>query len=238
MREFEVAMTPTGSNERKGIVGRGLPRIHDAHAYGVVLGLVVILFVFADVTSSAQWTSSVIIVLQGVTLAVALATSARRSVRASARAIVVGAVAVAALQLGLHDGTAVSATVVLVSAILAVGTVVTVGYGVRRQNDVNAASVCGAVSIYLLIGMLFVFLYSAVQTIGGSEFFAQGVAGTRSLFLYFSYVTLLTLGYGDYTPANQVGKTFAVMEALFGQLYLVTVVAVLVSSFAHRKSRD
>ena len=64
------------------------------------------------------------------------------------------------------------------------------------------------------------------------------MAGTRSLFLYFSYVTMLTLGYGDYTPANQVGKTFAVMEALFGQLYLVTVVAVLVSSFGRRRGPD
>jgi hypothetical protein len=231
-------MEPIGSNAREGIVGKGLPRLRDAHAYGVVLGLVVILFVFADVTSSAQWTSSVIIVLQGITLAVALATSARADVRFGARAIVLAAVVIASIQLAFRDGRAVSSTVALVSAILAVATVITVGYGVRRQNEVNAASVSGAVSIYLLIGMLFVFLYAAVQTIGGNEFFAQGVAGTRALFLYFSYVTMLTLGYGDYTPANQVGKTFAVMEALFGQLYLVTVVAVLVSSFGRRRGPD
>jgi hypothetical protein len=231
-------MTPTESDARDQIAVKGLQRIRDAHAYGIVLGLVAVLFVFADVTSSAPWTASVIIVLQGITLAVALATSARPGVRIGARAIVVGAVAIAGIQLAVHDGRAVSSTVVLVSATLAVATVVTVGYGVTRQNEVNVASVCGAVSVYVLIGMLFVFLYGAVQSIGGNEFFAQGVAGTRSLFLYFSYVTLLTLGYGDYTPANQVGKTLAVMEALFGQLYLVTVVAVLVSSFGRRKGGD
>jgi hypothetical protein len=231
-------MTPIETDARERTVGRDLRRIRDAHAYGLVLGLVLVLFVFADVTSNARWTASVIIVLQGITLGVALATSARPGVRVGARGIVLAAALIAGLQLALDDGRAVSATVVLVSAILAVATVVTVGYGVRRQNEVNAASVCGAVSVYLLMGMLFVFIYSAVQTIGGEQFFAQGVAGTRSLFLYFSYVTLLTLGYGDYTPAGQVGKTFAVIEALFGQLYLVTVVAVLVSSFGRRRGGD
>jgi len=47
--------------------------------------------------------------------------------------------------------------------------------------------------------------------------------------LYFSFVTLATLGYGDYTPAGSLGRTLAIVEALFGQLYLVTVIAVLVS---------
>ncbi len=47
--------------------------------------------------------------------------------------------------------------------------------------------------------------------------------------LYFSYVTLATLGYGDYTPAGNLGHAFAVLEALIGQLYLVTVVAVVVT---------
>ena len=53
--------------------------------------------------------------------------------------------------------------------------------------------------------------------------------GTRPLRLYFSYVTLATLGYGDYTAAGNLGRALAVLEALMGQLYLVTVVAVVVT---------
>jgi hypothetical protein len=53
--------------------------------------------------------------------------------------------------------------------------------------------------------------------------------GTRALRLYFSYVTLATLGYGDYTAASNLGHMLAVAEALIGQIYLVTVVALLVS---------
>jgi hypothetical protein len=55
--------------------------------------------------------------------------------------------------------------------------------------------------------------------------------------VYFSYVTLATLGYGDYTAEGSVGRGFAISEALLGQLYLVTVVALLVGRFGQRKER-
>ena len=81
----------------------------------------------------------------------------------------------------------------------------------------------------MLIGMLFMFLYGIVATLDHGPFFAQGTDGTRPLRLYFSYTTLATLGYGDYTPAGNLGHALAVLEALIGQLYLVTVVAVVVT---------
>jgi ion channel len=212
------------------------PRIRDTHAYGLVLILILILFIFSDVASNAPWTATVIILLQGVTLAVALATSERSDVRLGGRGIIVIAAAVALVQLHFHHDAAVSAFVAFFSAALTVAIGTVVALGVKRQSTVNAASVSGAIAIYLLIGMLFVFLYGGVQAIGGKDFFAQGVAGDRPLFLYFSYVTMATVGYGDYTPVSQVGKTLAVTEALLGQLYLVTIVALLVSSFG--RARD
>ena len=84
---------------------------------------------------------------------------------------------------------------------------------------------------------MFVFLYGLNAAIASSDFFAQGTDGTRSLRLYFSFVTLATLGYGDYTPGHELGRTLAVVEALFGQLYLVTVIAVLVSRMRGREPR-
>jgi hypothetical protein len=85
--------------------------------------------------------------------------------------------------------------------------------------------------------MIFLFIYGVVAGLGSGPFFAQGTDGTRSLRLYFSYVTLATLGYGDYTPAGNLGHTLAVLEALLGQLYLVTVVAVLVARMGQRRER-
>jgi hypothetical protein len=96
--------------------------------------------------------------------------------------------------------------------------------------------VTGAVCVYVLIGLLFVYMYGVIAAVGSGDFFAQGTDGSRSLRLYFSYVTLATLGYGDYTAAGELGRTLAIVEALFGQLYLVTVIALLVSRI--RSSRE
>ena len=92
----------------------------------------------------------------------------------------------------------------------------------------------GAVCIYLLLGLIFTFLYGAIAALGSGPFFAQGTDGTPSIRLYFSYVTLATLGYGDYTAANALGRSLSVSEALLGQLYLVTVIALLVGNMGSR----
>ena len=87
----------------------------------------------------------------------------------------------------------------------------------------------GAICVYVLFGLVFMFVFGVLATIGKAPFFAQATDGTRQLRLYFSYVTLATLGYGDYTAAGNLGRALAVLEALMGQLYLVTVVAVVVT---------
>ena len=127
------------------------------------------------------------------------------------------------------SGTCLTALVGALSALLTLGIVVVIALSVLDQTEVNAQSILGAICIYVLLGMIFLFVYGAVAVVGHGPFFAQGTDGTRSLRLYFSYVTLATLGYGDYTPAGNFGHTLAVFEALLGQLYLVTVVAVLVA---------
>ena len=84
--------------------------------------------------------------------------------------------------------------------------------------------------------MLFTFAYAVLALEGAGPFFAQGTDGTLATRLYFSYTTLCTVGYGDYTAAGDLGHTVAVSEALLGQLYLVTVVALLVGRV--RPGRD
>ena len=119
--------------------------------------------------------------------------------------------------------------VLILAGVLTLATILTVALGIVDQGEANVKAVTGAVCVYVLIGLLFVFLYGVIAVLGSGDFFAQGTDGTRSLRLYFSFVTLATLGYGDYTPAHELGRTLAIVEALFGQLYLVTVIALLVS---------
>src|SRR5204862_8093217 len=151
--------------------------------------------------------------------------------RATSRSLlaILGAATVAAVALGFTHHQRLVGVAGIVSGLLVLGTIVAIVVGVTDQNEVNAHSITGAVCVYLLFGLLFMFLYSAVALIGSGDFFAQGTDGTRAIRVYFSYVTLATLGYGDYTPATQLGRTLAVLEALVGQLYLVTVLALLVS---------
>ena len=87
----------------------------------------------------------------------------------------------------------------------------------------------GVLCIYLLLGMLFAFIYGIVGVASSDPFFAQhATAETTKNFLYFSFVTITTVGYGDLTAATNVGRSFAIAEALTGQIYMVTVVAAIV----------
>jgi hypothetical protein len=81
---------------------------------------------------------------------------------------------------------------------------------------------------------MFAFVYGAIDLLGHEAFFVQTSHATMPDFLYFSFVTQTTVGYGDFTPAGDLGRSLAVVEALAGQLYLVTIIAVLVSRMAGR----
>jgi hypothetical protein len=91
----------------------------------------------------------------------------------------------------------------------------------------------GAVCIYLLIAMLFATLFGLTAAVSGEPFFAQlqpPQSASAIDYLYFSLVTITTVGYGDLTAAGNVGRMFAVFEAILGQLYLITVVALVVQN--------
>lgn len=101
---------------------------------------------------------------------------------------------------------------------------------IRGSGQVRLAAVMGVLALYMLIGMLFGFVYGAIDRLGGGPFFAQDTDLTNSNALYFSFTTLTTVGFGDLTARSDVGHTIAAFEALVGQVYLVTVVAALVGN--------
>jgi Ion channel len=209
--------------------GERMARRRASHSYGVVLGLIVVTFVFTAAGPEREtWGQGVLVLLQSATLVAALWTSGigRAAVLPSILLAAAGAL-VASVQI-LSGGDTLTGAAGLLNALLVVAIGVVVGVGIFDQQTVNQQSILGAICIYLLIGMMFTFVYGAAAALGQGDFFAQGTDGTPSLRLYFSYVTLATLGYGDYTAAGDLGHTLAVVEALLGQLYLVTVVAVIV----------
>lgn len=212
-------------------------RLRAAHSYRVVLLLIVTIFVFASVAGDAGWTASVLLLLAAATLATAIWTSGLGSLHSRVViGVLVAAAALAVAVLIWDDRNALAATAGLVTALLVIATIVGIAVGVVDQNEVNTQSVTGAVCIYILFGIAFVFVYGTVAVLGSGDLFAQGTDGTRAVRLYFSFITLATVGYGDYTPAGDLGRSLAVVEALVGQLYLVTVLALLVSRMRGRRA--
>ena len=98
----------------------------------------------------------------------------------------------------------------------------------REAGAVTVTAVSGALCLYLLVGLFFAFTYTAVQNLGGAPFFSNGAAATSAHSVYFSFVTLTTVGYGDFTARTNLGRTLSMTEALLGQIYLVTIVAAIV----------
>ena len=109
--------------------------------------------------------------------------------------------------------------------------------GIRVEQRVSLHSVLGVVTVYLLAGLIFAFVYSLMGAISGSPVLSHLGADQHAEQVYFSYITLATVGYGDIVPIVSAARMTAVFEGLFGQLYLVTVVAMIVSNAAGTRAR-
>jgi len=117
------------------------------------------------------------------------------------------------------------------SALVLLMTVVIIIERVVRLSAVTVQSLYAAFSAYLLIGMMFSAFYGALSFFAFDPFFANHQPVNPQTLQYFSFVTLTTLGYGDFTAAGSVGRSVAVLEALGGQVFLATLVARLVSLY-------
>jgi hypothetical protein len=116
------------------------------------------------------------------------------------------------------------------NALMLLATVVLIVDRVVRMDEVTIQSIYGALSAYLLIGLMFAAWFGAIGSLAPGPFFAQNQPDNTATLQYFSFTTLTTLGYGDFTAAGNVGRAVAVIEALTGQVFLATLVARLVSA--------
>lgn len=106
------------------------------------------------------------------------------------------------------------------------------GFG---HSNVTVNTVAATLTAYLLIGMLFAALYRCVALLETEPFFEGVDQPQLGELTYFSLVTLTTLGYGDLSPASGIGRGLATLEAVLGQVFLVTAVALTVSRLASRR---
>lgn len=204
-----------------------VPRDRLADRFGLLLVTVVLTVGFTMSAPDTRWGLLTAIALQAgvVVVALRIAVASRRLLRAAALvagAVVVLAVGVDVSGVGGREGVVSLLGVVLVLAAIA-AIIVRLG---SRAVGVDGRTVLGAVCVYLLLSTLFTFAFGAVAAQGG--FFAGDERATLASLQYFSLATLTTVGYGDLAAATRLGRSLAVIEALLGQVYLVTVVALLV----------
>ena len=119
---------------------------------------------------------------------------------------------------------------------------------VWQENHVTLDTIAGAITVYVLIGIGWTHIYSLIETLEPGSFFMPLIDSAESLetrkhvgaypnLLFFSFVTLTTLGYGDTLPTTASAKGFAIAEAIAGPLFLATLMARLVGLYIANESK-
>lgn len=210
--------------------------LEGSHRYGIVFAVALAAVLFLIISPETSWSRAIGLLFAGGMLLVVIATS-RGNVRLRERAGVALIVATVVLVVGTAFewipapvGTATSAVVLLTTLVQLVR-----GLAVLlRLRGVTVQAVAGALAVYLLIGIVFSFAITTMSKIDGGAYFAQGTDGTESQRVYFSFTSMTTTGFGDFTPAQRGGRAVAVLEMLIGQIYLVTVISLLVGNLRRR----
>ena len=211
-------------------------RIAAGDSYGIVLVLIVLALAVGVATPDTALVLTVELMVLAITLLVTFKASmvSRRVMRLATLVVVLGTVLALALLLSgaIDESRAITRGFEAVFAFVAP---VVILQRLVRHYEVSSETVLGALCVYLLIGLMFANVYAAIDTGTGTPFFAQVEDAVFADFVYFSYVTLATVGYGDLSAATTPGRMLAVANGLLGQIYLVTVVAIIVGNLGRAR---
>ena len=207
-------------------------KIRQPDRYGALLVLImidcVIIFTSAQ-KGPSRWLPAMLISL---TVLVGLDTSQVRGWWVTPTRVAAVAIAAAAVVDGV-DGTKWTLGVLGIAQ-AAVLSILVVGIISRflQHRVVTEQTVLAVICVYVLFGLIFALFTFGLNGMTGRQFFVQNPTPSFADFVYFSFVVLTTLGFGDLTPATEGGQAVVAFEALLGQLFLVTVVSRLVSLYS------
>jgi len=206
--------------------------------YGALLVLLIASYLLsAFITWGGIEAVQVVLFTVAVLLALRSASIPRRAVRLVVIAAVAGLPVMFLLSFSTVAGDTGSGIADLWTALVLLAAAVMIVRRVLAFGTVTLQSIYGALSAYLVIGFMFAAVFAAIYHFSGDVFFRPGETANTQTFQYFSYTTLTTLGYGDFTAAGSLGRALAVLEALAGQVFLATLVARLVSAYAGTRRR-
>jgi hypothetical protein len=206
--------------------------------YGLLLGAIIIAFAIQGVAEPGKAEQIIVAVLLGATLLLALWTADTKP-RVMWPAVLVVAALILTSVIETANGNVAGGATRVANALL-VGLappaiVIGVIRSLRARQAVTLEAVFGVLCVYILLGMFFASVYGTIDRFGGAPFFAGGQSATVARCIYFSFTNLTTLGYGDFTARTNLGHTLSVSEALLGQIYLVTVVSLIVANLGRSR---
>jgi len=151
------------------------------------------------------------------------------------------------ITMGAGDGLALAGAAFQI--VLLSFTAIAIIVHVVRIEHVSLDTILGGVCVYLLIGETFTYLCSIIELMSAGSYLEGGhslhippnvnhLLGRRPELMYFSFLTLTTVGYGDIVPVAPLARVLAMLEALLGQIFLATFLAFLVGNFLIQKQKD
>jgi hypothetical protein len=198
--------------------------------YGGVLAATFVLLVWVVVAPQSDWARAVSVALQGAALIIIVATSRDGAAVRRSRAIAVTA-AIVGVCAAIAAGLISDAVAALISGLLTALVPVALAHGLFRlirERGVTVQAVAAGLAIYLSLGLVFAAIIGFVAAVDPAPYFDRAGDATIGERTYYSFTVLSTTGFGDLTPAIPVGRALAVVEMLVGQIYLVTVIGLLV----------
>ena len=227
MRDVQPARRELSDNLAH-VAPRLLIRVVDS--YASLLVLLLANFFLLELVDDVRWGAAGSTLLSAAALVIAISDpEAGHHLNRRHWTLVAACTALAPIVFIVNSVSLVGVTYLLPVALLVTATLPVTVNRVLHHRRVTYETVLGALCAYVLIGLLFAFLYLAVDDFRDSPFFAQPGEHDQGEFLYFSFVALTTLGFGDLSPSVGLPQALTVLEALIGSIFLVTLVARLVT---------
>jgi hypothetical protein len=199
-------------------------------SYASLLALLLVNFLLLELIDDPRWGAIASTLLGAIALVVAISDpDAGETVSRRQAYLIVACVILAPVVLVTNSTEVLGLAYLLPVALLVGATLPITVVRVLKHRRVTQETVLGALCCYVLVGLTFAFVYLAVSEFRDAPFFVQPGEHVQSEYVYFSFVTLTTLGFGDLSPSVGLPQALTALEALLGQVFLVTLVARLVT---------
>ena len=231
--------SPATASDRIPRPGMRLTRaVLSIDSYGPILASLLVTYVLACSLTGESERAIVLFAQIGTVWLVFRVSGSRPVVRRTTDVLLVLAGITAITNLaGETDGIAVNALFAANCVLYVIAPIAIVRH-VATRTVVDLETILAAIAAYLLIGMLFAFAYRWLGHIQTDPLFGLQGSGTMAQCLFFSFTTLLTIGYGNLVPFGTTGQTMAVAEGLIGSLFLIVMLAKAVSAWRPKAIGD